>query len=531
MDQKSNPTVEQRLRLETVRRAVNGTFSQVLMLSCMIALTPPFVARAYYVFFCCVSLFVILLRWSIYRRYKDQTIIKFPWAIHLGLSTSFLWAIEISLAIHYFGVSSLIGLFHVYFVCGVLTNVMYSLSPTPKVQQLFVTALGIPVSMVIYFGDSTDFRYSGLILAMFSTHLILASRTHFSDLRSAYELEEALSIENKRLQEVVDSVPGFMILVSEKGKQLQSSQIDKEVLNSPELMSEIQEFKNSGVSKKIKEIEIEVESERHSFVVSFEKVQSIEGSMIIFGLPIDELKEMRHQLEVEKAKAAYASKLAGIGMMASGVAHEINNPLAIISMNAETLRAKLASSGVEQSVWDKKTRTITDTVNRIASIIRSLQQLSREDVLPQRTKVDLHQIIREVINVSSERMKQLGISLNYENEKSLLVEGHYVELGQVFLNLINNSVDAVKETSLKQIFIEVEETAEEYVLDIKDTGIGITPEVEKNLFQPFFTTKDIGSGTGLGLSISRSILLSNQGSISLVRPTNLTTFQVRVKKA
>lgn len=531
MELNTHLSVEQRLKLETIRRGVNGTFAQIVMLLSMITLTPSFEGSLIYRLACIVSMAIFIFRWWLYRKYKNEIITRFPWILYLGLSTSFLWSLEIGIVIYYFGVSSLVGLFHVYFTCGILTNVMYSLSPTPKVQQIFILAHGIPVSLVIYFGDTTDFRYSGLILALFTIHLIMASKTHFSDLRSAYELEEALSIENNKLQEVVDSVPGFMIVVSQKGKWLQSSRLNKNVINSKDLAIEIEDFSRSGLNKKIKELELTIDGEQHAFVVNFEKVHSIKGGMIVFGLPIDELKEVRHQLEIEKAKAAYSSKLAGIGMMASGVAHEINNPLAIISMNAETLRGKLSGGNVDENLWDKKTKTITETVGRIASIVKSLQLLFREDVAPKGVNVDLHQIIKEVSNVTSERIRQMGIELFYQNDKSLYVKGNHVEIGQVLINLINNSVDACKESLEKKIFIDVAESEQEVFLEIKDTGTGITPEVEKNLFQPFFTTKDVGTGTGLGLSVTRSILMANHGSIALIKSQGMTTFQVILKKA
>lgn len=524
-------TVDQRLDLETVRRAVNGTFPQIFMLVSMISLTPAFPGTFIYRLTCIVSLVILILRWSLFRKYKKNIIVKAPWSIYLGLSTSLLWAIEIGLVINHFGVDSVTGLFHVYFTCGILTNVMYSLSPTPKIQQIFILTLGLPVSFIIYFSETTDFRYSGGILAMFVVHLFFASRNHSSDLRSAYEFEEALSIENNKLQEVVDSVPGFMIIVSDKGKWLQSSRLSKDIIESQDLSNEILDFQKSNLTKMLKELDLQFDNEIHSFIVSFEKVHSFHGGMIIFGLPIDELKEVRHQLEVEKAKAAYSAKLAGIGVMASGVAHEINNPLAIISMNAETMRVKLASNKIDESLWEKKSRTIIETVGRIAFIIKSLQQLSREDVIPQGETVDLHHVIKEVINVSDVRMKQMGIDLTYKNERPLQVKGKHVEIGQVLMNLINNSVDAVQTTDVKKINIEVTEEDSEVVLDIMDSGTGISEEAQTNLFQPFFTTKDIGAGTGLGLSISRSILLSNHGSISLVREKNPTIFQVRLSKA
>jgi signal transduction histidine kinase len=531
VDLTNNYTVEQRLQLETLRRAVNGTFSQILILLSMILFIPSFPGEMIYKITCCVSLILLSLRWVLFRKYKSEIINKFPWTLNIGFSTSFLWSIEICLAIYHFGVDSLEGLFHVYFTCGILINVMYSLSPTPKVQRMFILTLGFPVSLVIFIGESSDFRYSGIILALFVLHLFLASRSHSSDLRSAYEFENALSVENNKLQDIVDAVPGFMILISNQGKWIQSSRLEKDVLSSQHLKEEINLFHVSGAAKRVKELEIVIDGENHSFVVSFEKVQSQTGGTMVFGLPIDELKDMRLQLEAEKGRALYSSKLAGIGLLASGVAHEINTPLAVISMNAETLQSKLIAKEVDRSIWDKKIKTITMTVGRIAFIIKSLQLLSREDVAPQEGHADLHQIITEVTAVSAERLRKLGIDIIYQNIHKLMVNANHMELGQVLMNLINNAVDAVKDSKEKKILINIYETEKTVTFEIQDTGAGITPQVEMNLFQPFFTTKEVGKGTGLGLSISRSILMANSGSISFIRKDKLTTFQVTLKKA
>lgn len=532
MDSKLPFTVEERLNAESLRRGVNGTFPQFVMLIAMMILMPAFPGKLYYNVISSILFTILVVRWIIYKKAKNPTellVTRFPWGITIGLTTAVLWACLVSIAIYYFGVNSVFGINHIYITCALLTAVMYSLSPTPKMQRMYILILGASLSFVIYFHEASVYRYTGIVLLLFVSYLIMASRSHSSDIRSAFEFEEKLSVENLKLQEVVDSVPGFMILVSEKGKWLKSSHSSKEILMSRQLEIEIDNFLKSGLDKKVMELDLSLQDE-HCFVVSFEKVRSVDGGIIVFGLPIGDLKKMRQQLEIQKTKAEFASRMAGIGMLASGVAHEINNPLAVISMNTETLTSRLQKAHVDESIWSKKTQIILDTVNRIAKIIKSLQQLSREDVVPQKEDAEINSIIKDVIDVSTERSKNLGAEVIYEEKGPQWVKCKYVELGQVIMGLINNSFDAIKRTKEKKIFIETREAGNDIIIEIKDTGEGVSPEDEKHLFQPFFSTKPVGSGIGLGLSISRSIILSYGGSISLLRAKNPTIFQLKLSK-
>jgi signal transduction histidine kinase len=531
VDSRMQLTVEQRLKIESLRRGINGTFPQCTALICMLVFIPPFHALTAYQLGCWTLLLILILRWVIIKKIckSTETLVKrFPLGVYLGLSTAVLWAFLNSLAIYWFGMDSHVGLIHVYMTCGLTAAVMYSLAPTPKIQRIYILILGLTVSVVIYFTETTGFQFSGGVLFIFVMYLFFASRGHSSDLRTAFEFEQKLLVENTKLQEVVDSVPGFMIIISEDGKWLHSSRSSQEMMNSKKLKNEIQDFLKSGQAKGIKELELTLQGE-HCFVVSFERSSSVAGGVIVFGLPIDDLNEVRKELEIQKAKADYSARLAGIGVLASGVAHEINNPLAIISMNTETLGRKLAEFKVDESIWKKRTKTIVETVHRIATIIQSLQQLSREDVQPQSIDVDLNIIIKNVIDVSLERLKNIGAELHYDEQGPLLVKGNHVDWGQVLISLVNNSFDAIKDTQERKITIDAKKVQDEIILEIQDTGEGISKEVEKQLFQPFFSTKPVGSGSGLGLSISRSIVMANDGSLTLVNAKNPTIFQIKIK--
>lgn len=522
-------TVEQKLELETLRRGANGAFAQIALLLAMLFFTPEFPFIFLYRLICTVLIVIFAARWIIFRKYRHNPQLLAetnPWNIYLGISTSFFWMIVNILAVHYFKMNTFTGLMHLFLTNGILAAVMYSLSPTPKLQRLYVLILGIPISAMIYFTEvHSDYRYTGVALLLFVLYLIVASRSHSLDMRRALEFEERLIIQNTKLQEVVDSIPGFMILFTDKGEWIQWSRSTEKVISNLKLKDEIMTFIRSGMERKTLEVELHAGEERF-FVITFEKLS--EGSFIAIGLPVTELKEMESELEAQKLKAEYSSRLAAIGEMAGGVAHEINNPLSVISITSEMLAGKLLKENVNDAVWKKHTDKIFETSNRIAKIIKSLQLLTREDVEVSKDEVDLDEIISEALDVSTEKMKRKGIELLYKKSGPTYVRCRHVELGQLILNLINNSYDAIPGEG--KIELTLQDSPGEVFLYISDTGLGVPEDLKDKIFQPFFSTKEVGEGTGLGLSIARSILKGHGGDIELLKAKGPTIFRLRFEK-
>lgn len=524
-------SVQEKLEIETLRRGANGALAQILLLMAMLLLTPWFPFIYYYRAVCVLLILIFAFRWFVFRKYQHDPVRLSetnPWNIYLGISTSFFWMLLNLMVVHHFKMNSFPGLMHLFLTNGILAAVMYSLSPVPNLQRIYVLILGLPISMDILLNEGhSNYRYTGVALLVFVIYLITASRSHSYDMRAAYEFEERLTIQNTRLQEIVDSIPGFMIIFSQQGDWLQWSRSTEKVIKNEKLRDEIMAFIQSGSERKTKEIEIDTGDEKY-FVITFEKLNSSEGVYIAIGLPVTELKEMQSALESQKIKAEYSSRLAAIGEMAGGVAHEINNPLSVISITSEMLAGKLQKENVDEKVWKKHTDKIFETSNRIAKIVKSLQLLTREDVEISHDDVDLNEIISEALDVSTEKMKRKGIELSYKSSGPVFVRVRRVEAGQVILNLINNSYDAIPGQG--KIELNLQETADEVFLYISDTGSGVPDEIVDKIFQPFFSTKEVGEGSGLGLSIARSILKGNGGDIELLKAKGPTIFRLRFQK-
>lgn len=218
-------------------------------------------------------------------------------------------------------------------------------------------------------------------------------------------------------------------------------------------------------------------------------------------------------IKLQESKIVESSKMASLGEMASSIAHEINNPLAIISAKAQQLEKIFHQS---QNFDDKfkaleHTGKIRDTVDRIAKIIKGLRQFARDgEHDPMRTS-SLAAIIEDTLSLCKEKFRSGGVevTLNLEYRGEILCRD--TQITQVLLNLLNNSFDAINESKIKWIDISTTLTTEGIEISVTDSGLGIPKEIQSKILDPFFTTKEVGKGTGLGLSISKGIIDSHKG--------------------
>jgi Na+/proline symporter/signal transduction histidine kinase len=210
-------------------------------------------------------------------------------------------------------------------------------------------------------------------------------------------------------------------------------------------------------------------------------------------------------------KLTHSERLASIGQLASGVAHEIGNPVTGIACLAQDLRSELdhteqVSEGLSQIL------TQTDRISRIVGSLSNYSRAGAPDESPAE-KLDLQQVIHEAINLVS--LSQAGKQMHYQNqcETGLMVKGYAQKMVQVFVNLLTNATDASNPGQI--VTIESEVRGGQILLSVKDQGKGIAEEHLSKIFEPFFTTKTVGEGTGLGLSLTYNIVKEHGGSISV----------------
>ncbi len=227
---------------------------------------------------------------------------------------------------------------------------------------------------------------------------------------------------------------------------------------------------------------------------------------------IDKLEKAYTELKDTQDALAGAEKLASIGQLAAGVAHEINNPLGSIMLYSSMLKRDLEKKmGDQQGVEDLK--LIIEEAVRCKNIVSNLLNFARQGKLNVST-VHISDLLNDVIKVVLVKPENTSIEfiLN-DNTSDIEIEGDVDQLKQVFINVIGNACEAMEESEVRNLEIAVDNTEKDVIIKIKDTGCGVSDENIKKLFTPFFTTKKMGKGTGLGLAITYGIIKMHRGDI------------------
>lgn len=238
-------------------------------------------------------------------------------------------------------------------------------------------------------------------------------------------------------------------------------------------------------------------------------------------------EDITQQMEVGIAME-HNAKMTALGEMASGIAHEINNPLAIISGKSQVLDLLLQDEVIDRAHVLKTSESIRSTVDRIAQIVQGMRKISRDASGTELTETSLLQVIQETVNLYQGRLNKAETKLTLPTT-DFKVKTNPVYVSQILLNLLNNSVDALKLVSERWIEVRLERVNDTVVLSVSDAGPTIVESLREKIFQPFFTTKPPGKGTGLGLSVSLSLAASVGADLKLDTRSPTTRFDLVFK--
>ena len=230
--------------------------------------------------------------------------------------------------------------------------------------------------------------------------------------------------------------------------------------------------------------------------------------------------EAKNLAELERknsqARLFASEKMASLGEMAGGIAHEINNPLAIIFGRIDELQDRLKQPQPDIAGAIAGASRILFIAQRIASVIKGLSAFSRNGDKDPFVAVDPLGLIASTLTLCSERYKQNGVKLILDlPETASPISARGVHLSQVLVNLLNNAFDSVKGQEQAWIKLSLQQTPESTYLSVADSGDGVPEAIRLKVWEPFFTTKEVGKGTGLGLSISKGIIEDHGGSLTM----------------
>ena len=255
----------------------------------------------------------------------------------------------------------------------------------------------------------------------------------------------------------------------------------------------------------------------------------VDGKIVKLSGTIQDInfrKEIEINYELERVKSIQQSKLASLGELSAGIAHEINNPLAIIMGNLGIIKQFINDpEKIEERVFK-----ISKSCDRINQIVKNLKKFSRASDEAKHETIVFQNVVEEAISLAEFKAKEFQTPITLVSNSNCSILCNEIELEQVIINLINNAIDATKDLKDRWVKVSIEESSEFVELRIWDSGRGIPLDVQEKIFDPFFTSKEVGEGTGLGLSITKGIVENHNGTIEIDNDSLNTCFLLKFKK-
>lgn len=236
--------------------------------------------------------------------------------------------------------------------------------------------------------------------------------------------------------------------------------------------------------------------------------EGVVGGIIAMFEDMTERKEAEDARDRAVEQARHADRLATVGRLAAGVAHEIGTPLSVASGHAEMI----ANGEVEGEQAAKSARVIVAQVERVTRIVRQLLDFSRRRPSGSES-VDVTGVAKRTIDLLRSTATKRRITLDVQGPDGVRAAGSEEAIVQVVTNLVMNAIDASRDGD--SVTVTVNAVGESVRLEVRDQGSGMTDDVRAHIFDPFFTTKGVGDGTGLGLSVVHGIVEDHQGSIAV----------------
>jgi len=229
-----------------------------------------------------------------------------------------------------------------------------------------------------------------------------------------------------------------------------------------------------------------------------------------------ELSDSKNVIIDQTVKLVHTSRLAVLGELSTGIAHEINNPLTIISGSAQMMNRASKNGSLDNEFVIRHFQKIDKSVDRISKIVKGLKHFANQSDARPKEKVEIQEIVDETTQFCQELLNTMGITLKLAEVPPVKIHCHSIQVSQVLLNLLKNASDALDVESRdceKWISINFKQESEYFYFIISNGGEKIPMNIADKIFTPFFTTKDKDKGTGLGLSISQTIMKDHGGEL------------------
>ncbi|MBA2404657.1 MAG: GHKL domain-containing protein [Bdellovibrionales bacterium] len=447
----------------------------------------------------------------------------------------------------WYGRFSIHGLFAFLILTSFIAAAVPANSPRPTGYICFATTM----AMLPIYDFLTQGNYESKIIAgcfvFYVCFNIYQMRISYQTISKSIDKDLQINNERENLQTLINAVPGYVCFIDKNLRYIMVNEnaracfkldeyIGRSILEdnpNSDFVNLTKEFMAGDKKTTTSELKFETNPGNIFSFVSIQKIQEPQGGAVVVAIPMDELIETRKKIKDQEAKSFYTSKLISLGEMAAGIAHEINNPLAIIMGCSDQILRVLKKPELQLDRVETLTQKIQSTVERISLIIKSLRILSRNGEKDPYLSFRIDSLLAPSIEISRQRFSEVNIKLDIILPEHVIhCYGQEIQLSQVMMNLLSNAFDAASEGQEPR-WVRLEIKSEGKFIDIlvQDSGLGIASENKDKIMNPFFTTKAINKGTGLGLSISKSIIEQHGGSLTLDETSTNTTFIMRIPQA
>lgn len=529
------------LNKEVYRRSTPGIFAHTLF-SCgvMLSLDKFYEKTSYPPFPVILLLIGIFLRILCIYFFKSREHLRRALFLIGTITLGVGWG-ELTLQIvTFYGVESIQTMIAIGFISTMVAISVSSLSACPGALVSFLVTCTAYPSYVLFSQKEALWHYLG---AFFLINFLYQIYAGFRNYRSINKQIRELSKEKRekqRLQEIIDAIPSLVLIINEQKtyemvNNFQDGFFQKLLLgqdvgvfpNSP-VEGAFLSFFNSEKNSESLELQAFDFGPEEWYMVTMNRL-NLGRSIICNILPITEFVKTRNELQIQKARNEYSSKLITLGEVAANITHELGNPLAILRGSTQVLKSELVDFNLSK-IAEKKLSVIDTTIGRMGSIIRGLKAISQSQGL-EHNNVKFRDLIEPVREITSAKMQEYDITFNVKGEESdvdLFCDS--VQLTQVILNLVDNAIDAICHNDERWINVSYRPGFEWCEIIVQDSGKISNSEVVQNMMIPFFTTKNKQVGTGLGLSLSEKILQEHHGRLTFLRDEENTTFLIKLPR-
>jgi signal transduction histidine kinase len=415
-----------------------------------------------------------------------------------------------------------------------------SLAHNRVLWSLFVgLVLGVPV----LYSCSMDWHHNGMLTAIFFLLGGLFYRAQYTSAEYIFGVTAESGDKNVQIEyfhSIIEAVPGLVTIFD---KELRYHLVNSRVFQftglkeshfigkklgdnySNEFVEMVHRFSTSELDSHQARMQLRGSAGPRWFIVTLSRLVK-DNQVVAVSLDIDDHMKAEAIVAEQRLAAESSARLVAMGELAAGIAHEINNPLAVITSKSEQIIRKMGTKNQTDFIPDME--KIKATGFRIASIVRGLKNLSRNNESDPYVPHKVYEVMRDITAIFEEKLKSHSITLKTNIPEDALMECRSAQIGQVLMNLTANAFDVLKDSPGSWIQIDAKQIGEFMEISVMDSGPGITDEVKKKLMTPFFTTKAAGSGTGLGLSISRRIATDHNGQLYLDEASKHTRFVLKI---